>query len=498
MMIAWLLGCDPMVRAPDHLDDPCPPTAETVWWYADNDGDNYGAGPGTPACAAPPRHVANDHDCDDDEPATWPGAPEGPSICGDQVSSCSPVACRYSGANELEEVASSTLYYTTGPQNTVYVSMLGDVDGDGLQDVGVGTLVVLGPGASVELPEEAVEVKASRRLSFVVPAGDADGDGRDDVLVIGYAPEDAEPRAGAWVLTDLAGAAAADEWGAPLGLPVPNVLDGAGLGDVDGDGFGEVALIGRLEPSEEYGMWLYRGAPDGPALEPDVAAPGHATSVAPLGDIDGDGRPDFAVGSRFGGDEHRGLVWLFTAPPNGDSPLEELASAEIIGDDYTYAGSDVDGAGDVDGDGYDDVLVGHQPDGWADTLLVGTLWVEPLVGTTTLADAHASFYTDWPGTADFKGATVSGAGDLDADGEDDFAIALDREGVVYLYYGETSGHQSILDADATFAHLTYYKVGNTLDGGADVDGDGFPDLLVASPGWEADRGMAFLVGGWSP
>lgn len=274
ILIPWLLGCDPLVRARDHLDNRCPPTAETVWWYTDDDGDGYGAGPGTPACAEPAGHVSNDRDCDDDAPETWPGAPEGRSVCGDSVSSCSPAACRYSGDYELEEVATSTIRYTPPPQNTVYVSALGDVDGDGKEDVGVGPFVVPGPIGSVALPADGVEVRTSSAVAvkYVVPAGDVNGDGRDDLLVLGRygVPEDAEPRAGAWVLTDLAGAGAADEWGAPLGLPVPHVMDGAGLGDVDGDGFGEVALIGRLMPSEERGMWVYSGAASGPAMDPGV------------------------------------------------------------------------------------------------------------------------------------------------------------------------------------------------------------------------------------
>lgn len=130
-------------------------------------------------------------------------------------------------------------------------------------------------------------------------------------------------------------------------------------------------------------------------------------------------------------------------------------------------------------------------------LVAASLVLGPLEEDASLADADARFYVGWPSDAG-HGARVRGLGDMDGDGVGDFAIACEREGAVYLYYGGREGTQQLADADVRFAHGTYYAVGSALDGVGDVDDDGFDDLLLGSVNYSEGRGMAALIPGWAP
>ncbi len=155
------------------------------------------------------------------------------------------------------------------------------------------------------------------------------------------------------------------------------------------------------------------------------------------------------------------------------------------------AGGALADAGDVDGDGYDDLLVGA-----AGASTEGAYWVRgPLSGAIglDLADAHLTGST--AGVA--AGTAVAGIGDIDDDGYDDVVIGapLDTDGTTaggaaWLYYGPDVAS----DRAVFWAAAAGERVGASVVGVGDVDGDGGRDVLIGAPG-RADGGGAYLITG---
>lgn len=136
-------------------------------------------------------------------------------------------------------------------------------------------------------------------------------------------------------------------------------MDGYGIDDV---------LVGAPgydgTATDDGRIYLFRGTPDGPSAEPlwtfdggqDCADLGW--SVAGAGDLNGDGYADVAAGAPFydGGHSDEGRVWVFYGSPSGLSLTPDWwAEADQVGAFFGFSAS---GGGDVNGDGYDDLLVG--------------------------------------------------------------------------------------------------------------------------------------------
>ena len=205
------------------------------------------------------------------------------------------------------------------------------------------------------------------------------------------------------------------------------------------------------------------------AAGPEGSSLGSALSVA--GDLDGDGQPDLLVGAR-----DAGQAWVF-------SP-EHVAT--LIG---PGAGDSVAGLGDVDGDGYGDVLVGGS----------GTAWraYGPLSGTLTLLDGWEAE----PGDTDR--VRVAAPGDLSGDGRPDILLGTPRAdlggrdaGVVRLLPGEAEPGSIAEAATATlYGSRQVGMAGYTIAGPGDLDGDGLADLLVGAWGDTGFQGRVYCVRG---
>jgi hypothetical protein len=276
--------------------------------------------------------------------------------------------------------------------------------------------------------------------------------------------------------------------------------------DVDGDGVGDV-LIGA--PYEDSGgnragaAYLVSGTRAGTVSAKaadairygEVALDRAGTAVALVGDLDGDGFGDLMVGAW--GDStvgaRAGAVYFEYGPVSGTASLSGADAkwrGERTGD---RAGLAVSAAGDVDGDGLDDALIGA-PYGTS-AYLVGAA-----SGPKSLSTATAIFKQEDAGSR--LGASLSGGGDIDDDGFADIvlgapntSVTSSTSGTAYVLRGPLSGTVLVADADGILrGPMPHDYVGTSVSNRGDVDGDGFSDVLVGAAG--RDDGGALSGGAW--
>ena len=262
-------------------------------------------------------------------------------------------------------------------------------------------------------------------------------------------------------------------------------------------------------------------------------------SVSSAGDVNGDGLDDLLIGAYYAdaGGSHRGASYLVYGQP-ASSPLTgswnlsdvggTLAGATFNGiADLDRSGYSVSSAGDVNGDGLDDLLIGAYyadadgSDRGASYLVYGQSAGSPLTGSWNLSDVGGTL----PGATfngiadlDWSGYSVSSAGDVNGDGLDDLLIGAyyadaggSNRGESYLVYGQSAvspltGSWNLSDVGVALAGATFNGIANadlsgrSVSSAGDVNGDGLDDLLIGA--YDADaggshRGESYLVYGQS-
>jgi hypothetical protein len=312
----------------------------------------------------------------------------------------------------------------------------------------------------------------------VAIVGDVNGDGYDDVLIGAPNEGDGGSKAGqtylffgnmsGWSIDMDASKADASFWGENAddcsGISV------AGAGDVNGDGYDDILIGAYLNDdggSNAGQTYLIFGRISGWSMDMDLsdanasfwgeeAIDRSGFSVAGTGDVNGDGYDDILIGAH-GNDEgigrDRGQTYLILGKPSGWTMDTDLSSANASfwGEDpMDYSGYSVAGTGDVNDDGYDDMLIGayYNDDGgvWAGQTYLILGKASGWSMDTLLSNASASFWGENEG--DNSGSSVAGAGDVNGDGFDDFLIGayLNDEGgtdagQTYLILG--SGHEPV-------------------------------------------------------
>ena len=225
--------------------------------------------------------------------------------------------------------------------------------------------------------------------------------------------------------------------------------------------------------------------------------------MAGAGDVDGDGLDDLLIGA-YGDDTNgstAGAVYVVYGAITGDLDLSDY-DVKILGEDGAdQAGYAVSGAGDADGDGLADLLIGANTDesgggnaGAAYLVLGG------VSGESSLADVAAAELIGESG-ADYAGWSVSGAGDVNGDDLDDLLIGAygdddngSNAGAAYLVLGGVSGPLDLSAADAKLrgdGGSDY--AGRAVAGGGDVNDDGLGDLLVGAYGEDSGGSAAGAV-----
>ena len=219
-------------------------------------------------------------------------------------------------------------------------------------------------------------------------------------------------------------------------------------GDVNGDGFPDVLIGAPAYPvhGKPTGrVFLFTGGPSGLSQTPTWTADGISAnsqfgqSISGVGDVNGDGCSDFVVGApqRSTTDPLPGTAFLFLgARANMSTNAVWAVSGEAPGARF---GAAVAGVGDVNGDGFNDVLIGSPdltvPDGGAK--IGGRAYL--YLGLKGGVESAPSWMVE--GANAFRAGTVLAAlGDLDRDGFNDFALGLPQRARVDVFYGASNGY----------------------------------------------------------
>jgi hypothetical protein len=309
----------------------------------------------------------------------------------------------------------------------------------------------------------------------------------------------------------------ADQAGAELGVSV------AGAGDVNGDGYADVIVGARFYDAgqtDEGAAFVFLGSASGIAsgnpasaaaqLESDQADANFGYSVAGAGDVNGDGYADVIVGARFydAGQIFEGAAFVFLGSASGIASGSPATAAAQLESDQAEAefGVSVAGAGDVNGDGYADVIVGalfyaagQSFEGAAFVFLgsaSGIVSGNPATAATQLESDQADAEL---------GVSVAGAGDVNGDGYADVIVGTHgydagqtNEGAAFVFLGSASGIASGNPSTAAAqieADQAEARLGHRVAGAGDVNGDGYADVIVGARFYEAGQaleGAAFV------
>ncbi|MFC1572242.1 FG-GAP-like repeat-containing protein [Candidatus Eisenbacteria bacterium] len=404
------------------------------------------------------------------------------------------------------------------------VATAGDVNGDGFSDVLVSGRfhdegftdhgeVWLFHGSAAGLSSTpdwiATSVAGDRFGCSIGTAGDVNADGYDDVVIGAYNYTNGEYHEGAayLYLGSASGLEPTPAWSDESNQvsSVYGVSVGT-AGDIDGDGYDDVlvgASIYDNGQTNEGRVYLYSGGPSGLSVaptwigEPDVDNAGFGYSVSTAGDVNADGYPDVIIGARYvSNPEHfEGRVYLYLGSAAGlaTTPAWTYESNEA----EASLGQTVGPAGDVNGDGYADVIVAA-PSHSEGALYAGKAYV--FLGNTTGLSSTPVFTTTGSSDYEVLGISVGTAGDLNGDGYADIFIGApleSGEGHVDVYTGNPTGVGPdptwILDVDSPGSGF-----GVKASTAGDVDGNGFSDLIVGAYRWtspETEEGAAFLFSG---
>jgi Ca2+-binding RTX toxin-like protein len=353
---------------------------------------------------------------------------------------------------------------------------------------------------------------------FVDTAGDVNGDGLADILLGSPAANNQAGeayvvfgKAGGWNATvDIAGLNGTNGFTLAGSAFSQFATSGSSAGDVNGDGFGDL-IIGAPRANVSYIVFGHAGA-----WSPTVAAASlggtsgvvvvgangdTGTTVSEAGDVNGDGFGDVLVSTLVNGNvgaSHliygHGGAWS----PISLSQVNGAISTLFMPPEYGLAALGLGPAGDVNGDGFDDFLLSTNA---GSTYVVfgraGGFGATFDLGGLNGGNGAVISGWSWGGSAPL----INAAGDLDGDGFSDI-IGGDNLGGARIVYGHagpwlTGISVTQIPSDLTTLLTNAINSSNaSVDGIGDINGDGAMDVIVGAHSASQESGAAYVVFGW--
>jgi len=410
--------------------------------------------------------------------------------------------------------------------------------------------------------------------SSVASAGDVNGDGFDDLIIgarFADAARNAKQSAGAaYVVFGKAGgfSTAINLFAVARGqggfvIQGEDASDEAGTsvasaGDVNGDGFDDLIVgadladgAGNAKPGAGAAYVVFgKAGAFGASLDLAAVAQGQGgfviqgedagdragRSVATVGDLNGDGFDEMIVGAFFAdaavnGKPYAGAAYVLLGKASGFGPSIDLGAVAqgqggfvIQGEDAgDTAGFSVASAGDLNGDGFDDLIVGARdadaagdakPQAGAAYVVFGRAGgFSAAIDLAAVAQGQGGFVIQGERASEQAGRSVASAGDINGDGFDDlivgaaysygFVPARNSPGAAYVVFGKAGGFGASIDLAAVARGEGGFvirgedagdKAGFSVDSAGDVNGDGFDDLIVGAYGADAAGNAKNLAG----
>ncbi|NJO05034.1 MAG: hypothetical protein HC876_05620 [Chloroflexaceae bacterium] len=430
----------------------------------------------------------------------------------------------------------------TGSAFGSVVNTAGDLNGDGFADLVIGAptfanvganrgLVRLYYGSAAEVSERPdwSDVRLGQSLArfygrMVATAGDLNGDGYDEVA-ISTARSDQTNASSVRVF-----------YGSDTGLQndilttlaiTPGGTFGSDMGtagDINGDGYDDF-IVGAPTFSEVGAnrgrVFVYLGSPDGITQVPHWTTDGEnngdrfGTAASTAGDVNGDGYADIIIGApgvsgEAGTVPNTGKVYVYygspTPPYLSDTPDWTIASAV----EQAELGFAVGTAGDVNGDGLSDIIVGL-PFSSEETILPGEAWI--FYGFATGLDKAGTRPVGTRNNADHRltsgidennefGWTVGTAGDINGDSFADIIVSAvferdGKKGQHHVFYSSAQGPGTTPDWTFNAPIDASGRIKNRYSSTAgDVNGDGYADVIVGKrKGFDIDSSAFLFFGG---
>jgi hypothetical protein len=350
-------------------------------------------------------------------------------------------------------------------------SSIPDFNGDGFSDMALAdgadrVLVYDGAGLRPLPTTPSLTIPAMGAEIVVATAGDLDGDGFTDLAVSAATPLLRVYRGGPTGL----GATPVVIAPRPRGSSSSGSSVASG-GDLNGDGYADL-VVG-------YGneLYVFYGSASGVPSSPSTTIVGEAGAgafVTMIGDVNGDGLTDLFSGEPLA---ESTIGWIYYGAASGLPPTPSLTLPAGVGSD-----EHVRPIGDVDGDGYADVMTSYRR-----AIFHGSAAGLPTTPTAVLPTPSADGVTFWD-----TGLVFAGAGDVNADGFDDVAFTTnDDQGVPRsgVYYGTAAGLSTAPgDILPTPTVLVTGESWSSMDGSlravGDVDGTGGYELVHSLEAWD--------------